>query len=233
MARAMATRRRMPPESSDGTCQGVLQFHEASASRTRRSISSSDFFLHQPERDVFPHRHRVEQRALLKNHADAPPQLEQFLLHIWVMSSPACKFFRCPASAAHGKLENCALARSGDAKQRLGFAVRQLEGNAVEHTFSSNAMETFSNSIATGWSPFAAAGFSRGRVGSAWPTCNRKARDQLGDKEIDDQNQHRCSDHRLGGGPAHALRAAPRGHSVVATHGGDNEPEQHRLHQAR
>ena len=83
MARAMATRRRMPPESSDGNrLNGVLQFHEAQGLQHPPVdfIGQLARLFHQAIGYIFLHRQRIEERALLKDHTDLAPQREQVLL---------------------------------------------------------------------------------------------------------------------------------------------------------
>src|SRR5216684_2043114 len=60
----------------------------------------------------------------------------------------------------------------------------------------------------------------------------KNCEDQLGNEEIHDQNQHRSSDHCLGGRTAYPLGAATRGYAVVAAYRRDDEPKQHGLDQA-
>ena len=90
MARAMATRRRIPPESSAGESgDGVLQFDEAQGLQHALMDFVGDLpgLFDQAIGDVFLHRQRIEERALLKYHADVAPQLEQVLLAHGVISS--------------------------------------------------------------------------------------------------------------------------------------------------
>ena len=81
MARAMATRRRMPPESSEGNLSTVCSSStKRSASATRRSISSSgDVLFQQAIGDVVVDGERVEEGAFLEDHADAAAEIEAAL----------------------------------------------------------------------------------------------------------------------------------------------------------
>ena len=134
IARAMATRRRIPPESSEGNLSTVCSSStKLSTSRTRRSISSSGAPLfHQPEGDIFPDRQRIKECALLKNDAyssgaarrDPLPHLG-YVLTQHMMSAPV------RPHETRGQFENCAFARTRDAKDRLRLAMRQPEGNSL------------------------------------------------------------------------------------------------------
>src|ERR1022692_2897239 len=53
-----------------------------------------------------------------------------------------------------------------------------------------------------------------------------------GDKQVDDDDEHRRHNHRLRSRSAHTLRAARGLHSEVATHSGDDESGEQRLGQA-
>src|SRR6266550_3149659 len=102
-------------------------------------------------------------------------------------------------------------------------------------TFSSNAMETLSKITASAEeSPCCTSRLSMGSVGAdmGWLPVPKHRKDELGDEEIDNQNQYRGSDDRLRGRAAHALRTAARRHAVVAADGSDDESEQNRLDQA-
>src|SRR6266700_874040 len=75
--------------------------------------------------------------------------------------------------------------------------------------------------------------WSRGRVGADIRLPVRQNGDQqLGNKEVGDQDQHGRGYHRLRRCPAHALRAAACGHAVIATDGCDNETKHYRLEQS-
>src|SRR6266567_2642304 len=102
-------------------------------------------------------------------------------------------------------------------------------------SLSSNERRTSSNTIAEpdGLSVTAATR-SMGRVGVDMRflvvllavLLIRQHRDQqLGDKEISNQNEHGRGHHRLRRRPAHALRAAARRHAVVTANRGDDETE--------
>ena len=98
------------------------------ASRTRRSISSSETsaFLDQAKRDVFPHRERIKQRALLKHHPDPAAQFEQILFaHLGHFFAQNVDAARVGLHQPQGQLEQGALARARHTENRLGFSVRQ------------------------------------------------------------------------------------------------------------
>ena len=80
IARASATRRAMPPDSSEGMqLRGAAQ---ADGVELHQHEIADQLFgqlrvLAQRERDVLEHRHVGEQRAELEQHADLAPQREQ------------------------------------------------------------------------------------------------------------------------------------------------------------
>ena len=84
MPRAMPTRLRMPPESSDGSCSITW-----SGSRSTNSQLLAHALLDlvvvelrvlaQRIGDVLEHGHRVEQRGALEHHPHLLPHLERFL----------------------------------------------------------------------------------------------------------------------------------------------------------
>ena len=91
IARAMATRRRCPPDSSDGfrsmNCDSRTKpedFLDALAHRVERLIG----FLVQLVADILGDRQRVEQRAFLKDHADVGADFHHLLFGEVVDSWP-------------------------------------------------------------------------------------------------------------------------------------------------
>ncbi len=78
IARAKPTRRRMPPESCEGSGRRSRRAAPAPGTpRPARRISSLRLLGQalQGEGDVLPDRHRVEERALLEGHAELAPEL--------------------------------------------------------------------------------------------------------------------------------------------------------------
>src|SRR5271157_6003072 len=114
---------------------GSLQFHKAQyLAYPPLDFLGRNPLLHQAERDVLVNFERVEEGAFLEHDAHAPAQLEQFLFrHLRDFLSQHEDAAAIGPQQPHGQLEQCALARAGDAEQSFGFAVRQLERYAVEH----------------------------------------------------------------------------------------------------
>src|SRR5208337_4128535 len=104
-------------------------------------------------------------------------------------------------------------------------------------SLSPNARCTSSNTIAEpDGRSVTAAPQSVGKVGAdiGLPVVlfeRQHGNQQLGDKEISDQDQHGRGHYRLRRRPAHALRSATRGHAVIAADGRNDETEQNRLEQ--
>src|SRR6266849_8517677 len=110
---------------------------------------------------------------------------------------------------------------------------------------SSNARETSSNRIASAdGCRVLAARVSSGNVGAGMDMDKDTSKDQrsaiaqqsdqqLGNKEVDHQNQHRRDHHRLSRGATHALSTPARGHPEITADGRYHEPEEHRLDQPR
>src|ERR1019366_6757056 len=214
----------------------LLQLHKAQhLANPPLNFLRRDMLFHQAEGDVLADFERVEERAFLEHDAHAPAQLEQ------VLFPHARDFFPQHGDASaigaqepDRKLEQNAFARSGDAEQSFGFAVRQLERNSIEHNFFNERDGNLDQlSVLTGGACDRACRIFTGQSGS-WHglPVTKNCEDQLGDEEVHDQNQHGSGDHGLGGGTAHALRAAPRRDAVVATYGRDDEPKQDGLEQA-
>jgi len=107
----------------------------ARAMETRRDLFLGDAaFLDQAEGHVVTHGHRVEQRALLEDHADLAAQVEQVLfLHLRDVVPQHRDAPAVGADQPESELEDGGLARAGDAEDGLGLAALELERDAVEH----------------------------------------------------------------------------------------------------
>ncbi len=90
--------------------------------------------LAQAERHVFAHGERIEQRTFLEDHADEAAQLEKVIfLHLRNLLAQHPDMTAVRFEETQRQLEQDAFAGAGDAEQDLGFALVQVEGNAVEH----------------------------------------------------------------------------------------------------
>ena len=144
IARARPTRLRMPPDSDAGfNCSTPLEPDPVQPLRTRWRISASAscVVLAQRQRHVLAHRHRVEQRRALEQHAEPrgalrsgrPPRSP-------TISSPSTSIE--PASGSHEPddvLEQDALAGAARPEHHHGLAVADVEVDAVEHRLAARS----------------------------------------------------------------------------------------------
>ena len=139
IALAIATRRRWPPDSSDGMrLRKSPRPTQPSTSLTRSSASGIGMpaFLVELVADVFAHGERIEQRALLEDHpevgADAHHVALRQLVHALAVH---------PDHAAVGvqqpgdDLQNRRLPGAARAEDDLGVAGDQREADVLQHHF--------------------------------------------------------------------------------------------------
>ncbi len=167
-------------------------------------------------------------RALLKNHAQPAAHGEQILLaHLGDFIAQHGNVTRVGREKPQGQLQDRALAGPGHAKQSFGLAQRKLEGDAAQdRVLFKREMNIFEDNRRPGRLPGTAAVWSVGRVGDDMRLLVRQQGDQqLGHKEIGDQDRDGRGHHRLRRRPAHALRAAARSDAVIAADRRDDEAE--------
>src|SRR5215510_6412112 len=93
--------------------------------------------LDQSEGDVFFHRLRVKQCALLEDDSDFPPQPKQFVFikrRDLFSKDEDSSFIRFHQSQR--EFQDGALARSGDPEQHLGFTAVKLERDSFQNLFT-------------------------------------------------------------------------------------------------
>ena len=170
--------------------------------------------LDQAEGDIFPDGQGVKKRAALKQHAEAAQ------VFIAAYAFQAGDFL-----AAHLDGAGIGAEDSEDAFQHDGFsgagaadhhqrmAFRHGKRNAVQHMLGTEALVNILQDNVT--------------------LSHRSLRkQQIGEGEVGGENEDGGGDDGIGGGAAHALRAAPGIEAVVAAHDGDDEAEDGGLDQS-
>ena len=137
IARASATRRAMPPDSSEGISRAAPRRPTACSfisTRSRMSSSGQVRVLAQRERDVLVHRHVGEQRAELEQHPELAAHHVQRLAveigHRFAADQHAAGLrLQLPADEAQDRR----LAAAGAAHDRHDAAARNRHRDAGEH----------------------------------------------------------------------------------------------------
>jgi hypothetical protein len=135
-ARASATRRAIPPESSEGiNCACAAQAHgvQLHQHQITHQLFREIGMLAQCERDILEHRHVGEQRTELKQHPELAPHLEQSVaIHIGHRllgdQHPARARLQLTADQAQDRR----LATAGAAHDRHDFPARDSHGDAFQ-----------------------------------------------------------------------------------------------------
>ena len=219
-ARAMATRRLMPPERLAGyRAKGLLQLDKA-----ERLVDAAvdlvvgNALLDQLVGHVVANGEGIEERALLEDHAGAGAEGKSRSSGMCEISSPKSRML--PSSGRSRPLTS--LSRTllptpaGPSRMRVspgrhGKADvlknrRAIEGDGdVAKGYNGAPIRSRAGPDWAGWIRH----WIR-RVGSGWAglTHAREEREQhLGEQEIDEDDEHRRDDHGLNGGAAHALGA--------------------------
>ena len=135
-ARAMATRRRIPPERLAGKeVEGLLQLDKAQGiADAEVDFVVGNALLNQLVGDVVADGERIEERALLEDHAGAGAQGKELLLgHVGDLFAEEQDAALIGAQQAVGELEQDALAHAGRAEQDAGLSGRdgEADGNLV------------------------------------------------------------------------------------------------------
>src|SRR5262249_41308475 len=135
IARAMPTRRRMPPESSAGSLlMASSNSTKLSASRTRLSTSASGRCSSIRRKATLSRTFSESQSALLENDTYFAAQVKQFFFrHRRDVMPKHVNVAGIGLNQAQAELENRALAGAGDAQDHLGFTALEFKGDAVEN----------------------------------------------------------------------------------------------------
>src|SRR5664280_2064546 len=236
MPRAMATRRRMPPESSDGNKSSVCPSStNRSASLTRFSISSGGI----------PPCSLSGYATLSRTVSESKRALSWKTMPTWRRMSKRSRSLMLLTSWPSTKMRPLSGHSSPRASFRMSvlpvpatprmtFVSPRLRVNETSSStlFSSNAMLTCSNATAI-LSPSAAKDSGREvRFVESLMRLSQCDHEEPRDEQIGGNNQDRCCDHRLGRRAAYTLGSARGRHAVIATDRSDEEAEHDRLAQS-
>ena len=137
IARAIATRRRCPPDSSDGirSMYSPSPMNPSTSDTRLRTSSTGQVGLFvQPVADVLGHGQRIEQRALLEQHADVAADAQKLALG-HVVHSLAVHENRAavgPEESEH-KLQHDGFSRAARAEQHAHAPLRHAEADVAQH----------------------------------------------------------------------------------------------------
>ena len=152
IARAIATRLRCPPDRVDGIrSMNSARPTKARTSSTRRRAASERHVARfvEPVADVLGDGQRIEQRILLKQHADIGADAQQIgLAHVVDAVSVDEDHAAVGAEQSENQLEYHGLPRAARSKQNLHAARHDAEAHIAEDPWSSNARDTCLNSTA-------------------------------------------------------------------------------------
>jgi hypothetical protein len=132
----MATRRRIPPERLGGIeAEGLLQLDKAQGiADAEVDFVVGNLLLNQLVGDVVADGERVEEGALLKDHAGAGAQREELLLgHVGDLFAEEQDAARIGAQEAVGELEQDALSHAGGPEQDAGLTGGNGEADVFQH----------------------------------------------------------------------------------------------------
>src|SRR6266851_1476849 len=238
MARAIATRRRMPPESSAVSISSLCSSStKRKASRTLRSISSSYIPCSSINRyATFSRTVRESNRALSwKTIPILPRNVNRSSSRICEMSCPSTNMR--PESGRMSPMTsfNIRLFPEPATPNSALVSPRARRKETPRRTsFPAKPSSTSSNTTTGEGSSFVITeAESSGKVGAdIGLTVGKHGHEKSSYEKVEHENQHGRSDHGLRRGPAHALGSPARIHAVEAAYGRDNETKQNRLHQS-
>ena len=235
MARAIATRRRCPPDSADG-CLSMCSLRptnpSTSSTRCAHLVERQRGLFVELEADVLADGERVEQRAFLEHHADVMAHAHQLGLgHL--VDAVAVHPDRAgvgPQQAEH-QLQDRRLPAPLAPRKILVWPGETEKVTFFRITLSSKARLTLSNTT-TG-----ACGLGQfdGDTEFVQALVRHQNRIEISNrvtKKSTAMTHDRGCDHRVGGRAADALGAAARAQAHVAADRHDHEAEEERLDQA-
>ena len=170
--------------------------------------------LDQAEGDIFPDGQGVKKCAALEQHAEAAQVFiagGAFQPHDFLAAH--LDGAGIGAEDSEDAFQHHGFSGAGAADHHQGMALGHGEVDAVQHVLCAEALAHVLQDDVT--------------------VSHRSLRkQQVGEDEVGGENEYGGGDHGIGGGAAHALRAALGIEAVVAAHDGDDEPEEGGLDEA-